>query len=1405
MLFLLLFAGTVTEGKNLFISRASGNDSWSCDLSNPCKTISRAVELASSGDHILLDGNNTDKNPYNCQSMSPELSGVQINKTLFIMGYGSPMPHIQCKKGEGLQFKGSDNEQQMNVTLSRLIVSQSSIMVQDSSVHIDDCRFEGSNQGVAINIRTRLYLSILVKNSIFTNNRACVSVVVNSTSRQSQNIKVVFKMTNSSFLFGNVVKNVSRCISFTELQNSGQSVSCDITLEDTTFFGNKFFLPQGLIFLEINNGRQYIQFKSVTFFDNAISSAREDLMIDSVLCIVRCTDVNISISSSTFSSEYAKVLSGSAEDISLQIFNSTFRGHNSVSNGGVISLTGTNHCQLKLSKSSFVNTHAHRGHGGAINIDCFFIDKISLQETNFTRNHATFGEGGALRVNASMAASVELSHSAFIKCFSSGAGAAVVIHSDRGFVILSVESSRFEKCTNTALGSGGCLSVFSLLQSISIYNSDFISNLNGAVSINSPSYRLKKRRKSVETGLVKIHNSTFFYNKGILSPLFISVQGGTVIFQNVAMESNTVTSDHGIVDQGNVDEGPGDGGAAFIGYNCFLIIQQSRFVNNNGAYMGGALLVQVSIFEVNDSLFIGNKVGLNEWQGRGGALYVFNGAATKIYNTTFSSCVAEVEGGAIYVESGEYIVIKKSRFVENNAGDHSKFAETGLGGATYVLNTPVIFEETTFHKNTGVAGGAIYLDGSDATFRNCYAVDNFAAGQGGFLYAALRLQIVLITDSVFNQTVKELKWPQISYNKSSFIVGDSLGALRIFNSTMGITPYDGTGPFLLVTNITWMDLGKNNLTSLNCPIGSKMKVFNFTVSDSRTQKTISTLQFSCSACSGNSYSLQRGRAVGGHVVPGFQCLPCPFGANCSLTIVAKKNFWGFEERTTPPTLKFTMCPLDYCRSPDIKDFPEYNGCQGNRSGELCGQCGYAYSETLYSTHCRPSYECNDYWDFPVGLLYVLVMALYFTFKPPILPWSRRQILWFKNYQAANEEEIFDRGYLKIVFYLYQAADLVLVSSSSQRILKTKFVEPFIGLFNFRQKFSSKGLVCPFPGLTVVTKRLFAISHVFGTCLMIGIFYVVHYGVQKFQGQGAPSVGPYVGGVLQTMLLGYATLASASFNLLRCVPIGPEKRLFYDGNVECFQWWQYILIVFICVLFVPFVVFLLWGPVKLFRGTISVGKFLLACCFPLPCLLYWVFAPFIAKNSDNLNGANGQESKMFVERVIYDPFKRPEDGGKLSLSWESVMIGRRLILIIVRAFVTDPMPRLVIMILLCVLFLLHHALTLPFRDGTANILETISLLSLVFLATVNAFFASFLSLAVSFNDHFKFWWNFCEVVELVIVGAVPLVVCLILAAAVFSQLCRLILVVSAYLRNLWWVCFMWCSNRKETDDTRPLES
>ena len=1382
-------SGTVTEGKNLYISRASGNDSWSCDQSKPCKTISRAVELALSGDHILLDGSNTDKDPYNCQSRSPEHSVVQINKSLSIVGYGSPMPHIQCNKGEGLQFNGSDNKQQMRVALSRLLVSQSSIVVQDSSVHIDGCRFE-SSKGVVINIRTRLSLNILVTNSIFYDIIACISVVVNSTytSREYKNIKVVFKMTNSSFLYGNIVKDLGRCISFTESQNSGQSVNCDITLENANFSGNKFISPQGLIFLEINNGSQNIQFKSVTFFDNAISSTREDLKVDSVLCIVRGTDVTISIGSSKFSSEYAKVLNGRAEDISFHIYNSTFHGHRGRNNGGVISLQGTNLCKLNVSKSSFVNTSA--AVGGAISIECATIDCVSLNQNNFTSNTAVMG-GGALYIKA-VKASVKLRHSAFTNCKTMGVGGSGVLIETSlkaltgtvgNDLLLTVESCRFQRCVTLSYENGGTLTVFYKSQiEININNSNFISSYNGAVILRLWPYFFEStgNKGSMKSSYVRIQNSRFFENNGIVVPLNIYVNDQSIVtFLYVSMESNTVLGYHG----------GGVGGAALI-QSGNLTIQQCQFLKNTAFFAGGALYVSVNLLNITDSFFDGNRAVY--YVGCGGALSVAAMSAV-IFNTTFNNCSA-TNGGAICAYSCGKITIKKSQFVENNVGEQDPQVTAG-GGATFSQDSQVTFEETMFQRNTGLLGGAVYLQNGGATFKNCYAVDNFAAARGGFLYVAYGVKNVVIQDSVLNQTKTELRRSKFSYKKASFIRGHSLEVLTIHNTTMEATPYDSNGPLLLVTNVTVMDFGKDNSTSLNCPAGSKMEILSYTLGDKDNSPRF--WQFTCSPCAGNSYSLQRGRAVGDHAVPGFQCLPCPFGANCSQNIIAKPNFWGFKEQTTPPTLKFTICPVGYCSPPNETEFPKYNGCQGDRTGKLCGHCYNAYSETLYSTTCRPLNECNDYWFWTLALVYVSLIAFYLTFKPPITPWIMRQIKWFKTHETADEERNSDEGYVKIIFYFYQAADLLLASNTSLVFVEGKLKDILVGVFNFRQSFSSNGLICPFPGLTVVTKQLFSASQVFGTSLMIGVLYSLHRGAQRCRGKEAPSFSPYMAGILQTMLLGYKTLASVSFNLLRCVPIGSEKRLFLDGNLVCFLWWQYILIALVFAFFVPFVFVLFWGCYKLHNGSLSVATFLLACCFPLPFLLYWLilFLLCIKRNAAHVDSATRKMSKRSVEMTLFGCFKRPAEGSTLSLGWESVMIGRRLILILLKTFVSDPMPRLLIMSFLCVLFLLHHAISQPFRDVTANNLETISLLSLVLLGMANMFFASFVSLAVPLTDHFQFWWRFWLVVETVILCAVPAIFGIFVIAAALSLVIRFLV-----------ACFGWCCSKlKRSEEIRPLLS
>ena len=231
---------------------------------------------------------------------------------------------------------------------------------------------------------------------------------------------------------------------------------------------------------------------------------------------------------------------------------------------------------------------------------------------------------------------------------------------------------------------------------------------------------------------------------------------------------------------------------------------------------------------------------------------------------------------------------------------------------------------------------------------------------------------------------------------------------------------------------------------------------------------------------------------------------------------------------------------------------------------------------------------------------------------------------------------------------------------------------------------------------------------------------------------SPSPGPYIGGVLQILFLGYTVLGNVSFDLLRCVRVGTERRMFYDGNVVCFQWWQYAVVVFI-VLFtvVPFCLVLLWVSMRLHKGSIFVYRFLLAFVFPLPAFMHWTITAMWGNSRDERpphpSDVHLTES---VEKVLYDPIKIPVDDKGGSLGWESVLIGPRLILIVVRAFVSDSFPYVMLMTFFSFLFLLHHSAKQPFRDTKANTVESISLLLLTVLGMVNLFPSALLLLAVS---------------------------------------------------------------------------
>ena len=316
--------------------------------------------------------------------------------------------------------------------------------------------------------------------------------------------------------------------------------------------------------------------------------------------------------------------------------------------------------------------------------------------------------------------------------------------------------------------------------------------------------------------------------------------------------------------------------------------------------------------------------------------------------------------------------------------------------------------------------------------------------------------------------------------------------------------------------------------------------------------------------------------------------------------------------TSPPSLKFFTCPLEYCSSPRISSYNTYNGCHGSRTGVLCGKCSNGYSEALYSTSCRKNDKCNDHWFWLATAIYVVVFSIYFLFKPPIFTELLQQSLWFKK-KAKNiyiqplsheHDKKHDSGYLKIIFYFYQVAELVMISSLEKTLHMVPIIPPVIAIFNFQVKTLNGSIGCPFPGLTVVTKELFQCLKFLGTLLSIGFIYAIHRVAGKFRYISAPSLTLYLAVALETLLLGYETLADTTLKLMHCVPMGTDWRLFIDGNIQCWQWWQYLLIAFIVAFIVPLILVLFWGSLMLAKDKVAAKEFLTACAFPLPCLVVW---------------------------------------------------------------------------------------------------------------------------------------------------------------------------------------------------------
>ena len=113
----------------------------------------------------------------------------------------------------------------------------------------------------------------------------------------------------------------------------------------------------------------------------------------------------------------------------------------------------------------------------------------------------------------------------------------------------------------------------------------------------------------------------------------------------------------------------------------------------------------------------------------------------------------------------------------------------------------------------------------------------------------------------------------------------------------------------------------------------------------------------------------------------FNCLDCPVGANCNVSIKSKSNFYGYK--TKEGKLRLLTCLNGFCCTG--------NQCNNVRSGNkkrvdtLCGRCIEGYMESFLSTNCILIRSCQTFAKFwLVYFIYVLILATFLYYMKDFL-------------------------------------------------------------------------------------------------------------------------------------------------------------------------------------------------------------------------------------------------------------------------------------------------------------------------------------------------------------------------------------------------------------------------------------
>ena len=385
------------------------------------------------------------------------------------------------------------------------------------------------------------------------------------------------------------------------------------------------------------------------------------------------------------------------------------------------------------------------------------------------------------------------------------------------------------------------------------------------------------------------------------------------------------------------------------------------------------------------------------------------------------------------------------------------------------------------------------------------------------------------------------------------------------------------------------------------------------------------------------------------------------------------------------------------------------------------------------------------------------------------------------------------GLIKIIFFFYQVHSLLTIYKSNKQTLYLTEIKGFVlSIFNLNLHFAvGSEIHCPFHEMDSTTKVLITASFPISCLVFTGVLCALAHAVpscfrkkdiiHRYAMKAKPKL---LIAILQFILLGYATLTSSILSLVTCLPLADGQKILYvDGNISCYQHWQYGILSFVLLWAIPLIYALHKLPTYIGNREISIQTVYVALLLPFPFFVYTMVRSArkmrcrkeSAKEQGRTSGKTDNDNTMsLLLTAMSGPFRyneSSEHGAKVS--WEPVLLLQRILLSLCHTFILEPGKRSLVLLLFIMIMANLNFMYRPFNNRFLNATNGVTFILLCITGIINAIYAFIYEYGAVPIGPLVQLLNFFDYVEVTITLSFPIIAVVSVTILVITKLVAVI--------------------------------